>query len=124
MNFCEDCREKKNWPDSAVVADQRCEQCGQPKKCYDVPSVMLIPEADRTLEQKLVLKVMQEAFRDKAENLIITTLEGRVDHVTTIFLRQILVTRGKEVDWFATYQARLRAQEGHREFERAERDRR
>jgi hypothetical protein len=122
MYFCEDCKIKKNWPESAVVIDEKCEQCGILKKCYDVPAVMLVPEKDRTFEQKMVLKMLQDGFRDKAESLVITMLDGRVDHILTSQLKKLIAVRGTEIDWYSTFQVRLRAQEGHRESERVKRD--
>lgn len=92
------------------------------KKCYDVPAVMLVPEKDRTFEQKMVLKMLQDGFRDKAESLVITMLDGRVDHILTSQLKKLIAVRGTEIDWYSTFQVRLRAQEGHRESERVKRD--
>ena len=124
MYFCEPCRDRKNWPDSATVASERCEVCGTQSHCYDVPSIMLIPESSRTFDQRLLFKVVMEGFRDKAEALSIMSLDGKTDHLRTTMLQQIFVHRRNELDWYATYQTRLRVIEGHREFERAKRDRR
>ena len=125
MYFCENCQKKKGWPDSAVVSNERCEVCKQPRECYDVPSVMLVPEADRTLEQKLILKTVQDGFREKAEALVITGLDGRIDHLMTARLQQVFAKRGCcDVDWYASYNLRLKAQEGYQRAERTKRDRR
>lgn len=112
MKFCVDCRNKKNWPDSAVMSNDKCEVCGNRNACYDVPSVKLIPESDRTVEQKLVYKIMQDGFREKAERLVVTTRAGKIDHVLTEKLRKIQVTRSGEIDWLDTYNLRIAAQQG------------
>ena len=123
MFYCEQCRAKNNWPYS-IVRIETCERCGSTEECYDTPSVMLIPDKDRTVEQKLVLKAVLNAFREMAEAIVVTTLGGRVDNRLTDEVRGIFAKRNNEIDWYATYQARLRAQECLRESDRAERDRR
>ena len=123
MFFCEACREKNNWPNGLMQQD-KCEKCGKSGVCYDVPSVMLIPEADRTTEQKMVLKLVLDAYRDKAETIVITGLDGRVDNVMTDMVKKVFMHRNKQVDWYATFIARLTVQERYQESERAKRDRR
>jgi hypothetical protein len=123
MFFCEDCRAKNNWPDG-LIQQERCEKCGKNKLCYDVPSVMLIPEQDRTIEQTTILKMVMDSYRDRAEQIVITSLDGRQDHRMTEMVRKVFSYRNKEVDWYATYQARLTVQERYQQTERAIRDRR
>jgi hypothetical protein len=124
MNFCEDCRQRKNWPNSAIVEINRCEACGNTVECYDVPSVRLILERDRTFEQKLIFKMMQEGFRGKAELIVITNRDGKVDHVKTEIVREQVVKRNGEIDWFDTYNLRLALQKGIQMDEESKRNRR
>ena len=124
MKFCNDCRHKKNWPNSAVMLSDKCEVCGKPDACYEVPSVKLVPESSRTVEQKLVYKIMQDGFREKAEQLVVTTLSGKVDHVLTEELRKIQVARSGEIDWFDTYQLRFVAQQAIQKDEESKRNKR
>lgn len=123
MYFCDSCRDKKNWPNSILVT-QRCEVCGKTGMCNDVPAVMLIPEVERTAEQKQIFEMLQQGFKERAEAVQITALDGRFSSTMTQLVREIFIRRGNRIDWYATYQARLRAQECHRESERAKRDRR
>jgi len=134
MLYCENCRIQKNWPRSAgypfigVVSNSRCEQCGARGDCNDVPALKLVPESDRTTEQRLLAQAMNNAYREKAEALVVTnvsgTRAGHLNHEKTEQLRKILVKVGTAVDWQATYDLRLRAQEGYQKDEQTKRDRR
>jgi len=134
MLYCENCRIQKNWPRSAgypfigVVSNSRCEQCGALGDCNDVPALKLVPESDRTTEQRLLAQAMNNAYREKAEALVVTnvsgTRAGHLNHEKTEQLRKILVKVGTAVDWQATYDLRLRAQEGYQKDEQTKRDRR
>lgn len=123
MFFCESCRIKKNWPDG-LMQDERCEVCGTKQMCYDVPSVILVPDSIRTIEQKIVLKAVMDGYRDKAETIVVTGLDGRVNNLMTDMVREMFMHRNAEVDWYATYLARLTVQERFQQSERAKRDRR
>ena len=112
MIFCEDCRAKKNWPKSVIVSTEKCSSCGRSKECYEVPSIKLIPEAEWTTEQKLVYDIMQQAFKEKAESLVITNHEGVVNWRLTTKLREALAVRNGKTDWFDTYNLRLAIQKG------------
>jgi hypothetical protein len=124
MLFCEDCRINKGWPDSLVWPRTKCEVCGATGECYDVPAVMLIPEDKLSLEQKGIRRMLLAGFQEKAEQMVITYLDGRVDNRMTDLLKQVFIKRNNEIDWYATYAARLKVQDGHRESQRARRDRR
>lgn len=41
MFYCDECREKKNWPESLAMSIGRCEVCGQMRSCWDVKSSAL-----------------------------------------------------------------------------------
>jgi hypothetical protein len=123
MHFCETCRVKKNWPDG-LMQDERCEVCGTKQMCYDVPSVMLVPEAERTIEQKIVLKAVMDGYHNKADRIVITDLDGRMNHRMTEMVRQVFVYRSNQIDYYATFIARLTVQERFQQAERAKRDRR
>ena len=45
MFYCDECRTKNNWPESAAVSFGPCEICGHTKPCFDVPSYCL-PKTD------------------------------------------------------------------------------
>ena len=48
MFYCDECREKKNWPESLTMSIGPCEVCGKMRSCWDVKSSNLpIPE-DKT----------------------------------------------------------------------------
>ncbi len=52
MFYCEECREKKGWPEGVAMSGGACEICGQRKTCYDVPSTHLPrPKTGLTPEQ-------------------------------------------------------------------------
>ena len=123
MLFCEDCRIKKNWPDS-LIEHGKCEVCSKTGECYDVPAVMLIPEDKLSLEQKQIRRMLLEGFQEKAEQMVITYLDGRLDNRMTDLLRQVFIKRKGKVDWYLTFGARLKMQDGHRESQRSKRDRR
>src|SRR5260370_216278 len=97
MIFCEDCRIKNSWPRAAgfpyvgIAKDAKCEICNRAGIHHNVPASMLTPESKKTFEEKTVAKIMQEGFKDKAENLTVVHLSGRVDHEKTELLRKIFV---------------------------------
>lgn len=121
MLYCDSCRLKKNWPDS-VPEEGRCEVCKKSGKCNDVPAVILVPESERSLEQKLLLQAMQQAFKEKADKIVITTLDGKINNRLTDMVREIFVNRGTEVDWYATLRLRQQAQQGYKQQEQMNRD--
>jgi hypothetical protein len=123
MFFCEACRIKKNWPNGLMQPD-RCEVCGTNDVCYDVPSVMLVPESERTIEQRTILKMVMDSYQQRAKEIVLTTLDGKINNRMTDMVQTIFSYRNKNIDWYATYLARLTVQERYRESERAKRDRR
>ena len=36
MFYCDECREKKGWPESLAMSIGPCEVCGQMRSCWDV----------------------------------------------------------------------------------------
>ena len=38
MFYCDECREKKGWPESLAMSIGQCEVCGQMRSCWDVKS--------------------------------------------------------------------------------------
>ena len=121
MLYCDSCRLKKNWPDS-LPEQGKCEICGITGQCNDVPAVILVPESERSVEQKLLLQAMQTAFKEKADKIVITTLDGKVNNRLTDMVREIFVRRGTEVDWYATLRLRQQAQQGCKHQEQMNRD--
>jgi len=134
MKFCEDCRIKKHWPRSTgfpyigIAMNSKCEVCGKHTDCNDVPGLELVPDSEKSTEQRLLAQAMNNAYREKAEALVVTnvsgTRAGHLNHEKTEQLRKILVKVGTAVDWQATYDLRLRAQEGYQKDEQTKRDRR
>lgn len=51
MFYCDDCREKRDWPSSMSKSEGLCELCGNMAICNDVPSSRLplatVPSRDR-----------------------------------------------------------------------------
>lgn len=41
MFFCDECRKKKNWPESFLKSKGPCEVCGEVRVCNDVKSSFL-----------------------------------------------------------------------------------
>lgn len=41
MFYCEECRKKKDWPETMSRSTGPCEVCGVVRLCYDQPSHML-----------------------------------------------------------------------------------
>ena len=134
MKFCEDCRIKKNWPRSTgfpyigIALNSKCEVCGKHTDCNDVPGLELVPESDRTTEQRLLAQAMNNAYREKAEAVVVTFISGsragNLNHEKTDQIRKIFVKTNGEVDWFSTYNLRLKVQEGYEKDEQIKRDKR
>jgi|SRR5579863_2709473 len=130
MYYCEDCRIKKHWPRSAgfpytgIEANVNCEVCKKHGDCHDVPALMLVPNDRKTTEEKLVEKIMNQRYREKAEALIIANSDGTLDHLLNAKLKEIVVKVNGEVNWYATYQTRLKAQQSIQKFKEINRDRR
>lgn len=129
MIFCEDCRIKNGWPRAAgfpyagISENANCEICKRIGIHHDVPGSMLTPNSQKTFEEKTVSKIMEEAFQDKAENLVVTHLSGRLDHEKTDLLKKIFVKNNGVVDWYWTYKLRVVAQQGYRRDEESKRNR-
>jgi hypothetical protein len=122
MIFCEYCRLKKKWPRSAgfpligIVENSKCEVCSTRTNCHDVPAIKLVPDSEKSTEQRLLAQAMNNAYREKAEALVVTNISGsragNLNHEKTEQLRKILVKVGTEVDWQVTYELRRTAQQG------------
>jgi hypothetical protein len=129
MYYCEDCRIKKHWPRSAgfpyagVEAGVDCEVCKKHGDCHDVPASRLVPDDQKTIEEKLVEKMMDQRYHEKAEGLVITNLDGTIDHLLNARLKEIVVEVNGEVDWYTTHQARLKAQQSIQKSKELDRDR-
>jgi hypothetical protein len=130
MYYCEDCRIKKRWPRSAafpyagVQADANCEVCNKHGDCHDLPASRLVPDEKKTTEEKLVDKIMDQRYRERAEGLVITNLDGTLDHLLNLSLKEIIIRADGKVDWYASYQARLKAQQSIQKSKQLDRDRR
>ena|ERR1700676_432206 len=126
MFYCESCRVKNKWPRPLTypyhsVVTGRCEICHKYKENYDVPSLFLKSEQERSKEELLLDKIIQNEYKLKAEGLVITFVKGpkagSVNHFRTEELKMLTVKVKDEIDWYATYQLRCKAQEGYRRTE-------
>ena len=128
MIFCEACREKNSWPRNtgypyAGHQTGKCEICNKWDECNVVPGSMLKSEKDKNFSEKTLDKWMQDGYRQMAEALIISYSNGRINNSATEELRGILAKRNGEVDWVATYELRLKAQQGYQKAEEIKRNR-
>ncbi len=48
MFYCDECREKRKWPESMHKSYGKCELCGKTSMCNDVPSKDL-PTSDNNI---------------------------------------------------------------------------
>ena len=117
MLFCEQCRQKNKWPRSSgypyvgFKTGDQCEKCGKIKDCHDVPAIRLIPEKDKTVEQKMLDKTMQDAYHQKAESLEVYYSSGRLWQAMTDEIRKSFIYRDGKVDWYDTYELRVALRE-------------
>jgi hypothetical protein len=132
MFFCEKCRVKNHWPTSLGYPFMghsfgRCEVCTTTGECHDVPSGALTPDDEKPAHQKQMDKIVEEEYRRKAEDLIIARQfgphAGKMDIELTSQLQQIRIRKNGEINWVATYQMMLVAQQGHYDAEIRKRDR-
>ena len=128
MLYCEDCRIKKQWRKHGALeyigyVPGVCEVCHKRTDCHDVPALRLIPESRLTAEQKLLDKMMNEAYHKKSEELVID-FGGIVNHNLTNYLQTTFVRRNEEIDWIETYDLRLVVQRNIRASEESKRNRR
>ena len=133
MFFCESCRVKNKWPKNLGwphmgLSQGSCEICKAWGVNHDVPSSALTPDSEKPAYQKQMEKIVEEEFRRKAEDLIIARQfgphAGKMDIELTSQLQQIRIRKNGEINWQATYNMMLLAQQGHYEDEIRKRDRR
>ena len=129
MIFCEECRIRKKWPKHPAypyagrVVGQ-CQICEKSGDCHDVLAIRLTSDADKTLNEKALDKVIQQEYNRKCEHLVITHLDGHIDHPSTVQLSKVFVKVGQQVDWLATYELRVEIQKQYRLEQQRKRDRR
>lgn len=133
MLFCEKCRIKKKWNIPPTYpfhnhATAQCEICTKHSDCYDYPLLFMKPKSELTLEEKQLDKVFQHEYHQKCEELIIAYASGRqagsIDHERSDELKRVLIMNNGEVDWYATYELRLKVQQGYRKVDESKRNRR
>ena len=130
MLFCEDCRLKKNWnraasyPYAGVKENATCEVCGKKSTCHDVPGSKLTPVSERNLSERILDRVMEQGYEDRANNLIVTYADGKTNYEKTETLKKMFVRINGKIDWMETYRLRKTAQEQIQKFEQLKRDRR
>jgi hypothetical protein len=121
MIFCEDCRIRNKYRRPVTYPYHNhgmnvCELCNQRKDCYDYPALMV--KAELTAEEKLLDAALQSEYHKKADDLVICYITGSragaVDNNATEILRKVSVQNNGETDWYATYELRLKVQDGYR----------
>lgn len=85
MFYCEDCRKKNNWPETASRSHGKCEMCGIVGLCYDVPSSRLPEPKKETRSLTEELRDSLAEYNVKRANAILDTLEGTVAGSTPLF---------------------------------------
>ena len=124
MLYCEECRIKNKWRMPATYPYHagehgRCESCRKHKNCYNVPALFL--KEPETAEEKLLDKGIQEAYKEKCADMVVCFTQGRLaghlNHRLTEAMQKVFVNKGDNIDWYSTYQLRLRLQEGYRKDE-------
>ena len=129
MLFCEDCRIEKQWrkhgafPLAGYALNEVCEVCRRRTDCHDVPAIRLIPDSIKTAEQKLLDRMMDQAYHKKCEELVID-FGGVKNNNLTNYLQAMFVRRDEEIDWIESYDLRLVAQRNIRASEESKRNRR
>lgn len=133
MLYCENCRVKKNWNVPATFpyhehGQAKCSICNRQRDCYEYPALYAKPKSTWTAEEILLDSVLQHEYHQEAEGLIIAYASGSrggaIDHQRSEELKHVIVKKGNEIDWFATYKLRQRVQEGYRKVDELNRDRR
>lgn len=123
MKYCEPCRVAKKYlmPGTSPYHDielAKCEICHKQRQCYDYPALFIRPKSELSVEEITLDKQIQTEYAQKAEDLIISYCSGRqaghIDHERSKLLRQVVVERAGQPDWYATYQVRKKIQEGYR----------
>ena len=129
MIFCEDCRVKKNWKKPATFPycyyyENRCEVCQQKVKCYDTPALFV--KQEKTKDEIMLDTAVQNEYHEKCLAMVITyptgpfagtRNHGKTDELQTVFVN----TEKGGVNWFATYELRVKIQEGYTKSEREKR---
>jgi hypothetical protein len=120
MYYCEQCRMKEKWPRPMTypyhrMSHERCERCKKHRECYGVPALFLRPNL--SVEEVLLSKAVQNEYKKKAEDLVITYIggpnHGRIDNHSTEELRKAFTKRDGEIDWYGTYELRKSIQHGY-----------
>jgi hypothetical protein len=133
MFYCEECRVEKKWPRPPTYpyhnrVTAQCEICNKFSVLYNVPALHLKPEEEKSVEEKLLDKMIQEEYKKKCEAMVLTviegTLAGAVDHKATNELQESFIEKSGKIDWYATYELRQTIQKHHDAVKKIERDRR
>jgi hypothetical protein len=125
MLFCEQCRIDKKWVRPRAYPYHshqmgKCEICKKHNDCYDYPLLIVKPDSEKTVEDKMLYNRIQFEYHQKAEDLVIAFVSGRyagaIDYLATAELKNIIAWTDKqktEIDWYASYELRRRAQDGY-----------
>lgn len=115
MRFCEQCRQKNNWPKNkafpfvGLLSYAQCEVCRKQGETHEVDSREIFKK--NTDDEKRVDSMRNMLYRNFAEELAIYfetgPKAGRINEHETAELKKILVQVDGQVDWEATYNLRL-----------------
>lgn len=117
MLYCEQCRENNKWTRSAGYpyvgfrTGVKCERCGKIKDCHDIPAIRLVSDAEKTVEQKTIDKMMQDQYKQKAESLEVFHGSGRPWTGMTEEIQKTFAYRNGVVDWYDTFELRVALRE-------------
>ena len=127
MLYCEDCRVAKKWNYPSTVPFHNhyvatCEVCRWNKDCYDYPAIYAKPKESWTQEEIMLDKRLQHEYHQKAESLIVAHATGRhagsINPMFTEGLKNLTVGTNGEIDWYATYELRVKFQENYSKMEK------
>lgn len=57
MFYCNQCKDKNDWPESIARSHGRCEVCGKSRDCNDVPSGALPPPKREAIDEESVRSI-------------------------------------------------------------------
>lgn len=128
MLYCENCRAARKLLTPATYpyhrhAVAKCELCNKHVDCYDYPALFAKQPDQRTEEENLLYKILQQEYKSKAESLVITYVSGpragAINQDLTNNLKHAIIKNRQsgEIDWYATWELRTTLQAGYQKVE-------
>lgn len=75
MFYCDDCREKRGWPEATVRSHGPCELCGEVGTCHDVPTSKLRTVRPLSDEARGRLKKARRLLREAHAEVAVVPIE-------------------------------------------------